>query len=505
MIAEKSVVLVTVDCLRADHVGFMGYARPTTPFLDGLASESFVFPSAIVAGAPTYYSLPAILASRFPLAFGRDVVGLAPQEPNLASAFQQAGYATAFFGAGNPYISPRFGYDFGFDVFRDFLDSEAGIPSRDHPSATSGWLSRLNRKTQKIRPHLGPLGAVYDELYFQYCQRSTPKPDSLDELRRFPAADVIVDQATSWLSSLGGAPFFLWLHLMDPHSPYYPVDKANDQMEQPPLTPFHARYLNSCWNRSDLSPQRFTRRRDEIVALYDAGIRWVDTQMARLIDALRRFGMWDRCAFALTADHGEEFLDHGGRYHPPTKLMEELIHVPLLLRVPSAEKSAEKTEIKKSPFSLLHLPPTLLAIAGVESPSSFRGNNHWDPVRKAMESDEVAISESIANCTNPFHPQSRFGSRALAVRESRFKLTLDFATASECLYDLDADPREQKPLPDDTEKPARRRLLERAREHLRHSTANRDTLTRASAQLHDLRLSDPRLVDVGSGHLAHVI
>src|SRR5271154_6113674 len=96
---QKSIVLVTVDCLRADHVGFMGYERPTTPFLDLLAGESFVVPAAIVAGAPTYYSFPAILASRYPLALGRDVLGLGPYEPTLASTLKQAGYATASFGA----------------------------------------------------------------------------------------------------------------------------------------------------------------------------------------------------------------------------------------------------------------------------------------------------------------------------------------------------------------------------------------------------------------------
>jgi len=99
VIGPKSLVLITVDCLRADHVGFMGYGRPTTPFLDSLAAESFVFPAAIVAGAPTYYSFPAIMASRYPLALGRDVLGLAPDEPSLASVLKQAGYATAAFNA----------------------------------------------------------------------------------------------------------------------------------------------------------------------------------------------------------------------------------------------------------------------------------------------------------------------------------------------------------------------------------------------------------------------
>src|SRR5215813_13082416 len=107
----KSLVLITVDCLRADHVGFNGYSRPTTPFLDSLAKESFVLPAAIVAGAPTYYSFPAIFASRHPLALGRDLLGIAAGESSLATTLRQAGYATAAFSAGNPYISARFGYE----------------------------------------------------------------------------------------------------------------------------------------------------------------------------------------------------------------------------------------------------------------------------------------------------------------------------------------------------------------------------------------------------------
>ena len=91
MSRQPSLILITVDCMRADHAGFMGYARPTTPFLDSLAAESMVFPKAIVVGAPTYYSFPAILASRYALALGRDVLGLAPGEPTVASAFKQAG------------------------------------------------------------------------------------------------------------------------------------------------------------------------------------------------------------------------------------------------------------------------------------------------------------------------------------------------------------------------------------------------------------------------------
>jgi len=500
-VKQKSIVLVTVDCLRADHVGFMGYERPTTPFLDSLAGESLVVPSAIVAGAPTYYSFPAILASRYPLALGRDVLGLGPDEPTLASTLKQAGYATASFGAANPYISARFGYEHGFDTFRDFLEDEpAPLPEEKANAASGGgWSSRLNRGLQKIRPAFGPLGNVYDELYFEYCQRVTPVADSLDALRRFPAADVIVDHACTWLASVGDAPFFLWLHLMDPHSPYYPKEAALKLMGQTPVTPYRARYLNSFWNRSDLGPRRFARHRDEVVALYDAGVRWVDVQMARLVEALDASSRWDNCIFAFTADHGEEFLDHGGRYHPPSRLMEELIHVPLLLRVPGGAKK----DVAKSPFSMVHLAPTLLDAAQLPAPTGFEGRSHWEQLRQAASFDGVAISESVAGCTNPFRPEHRMGPRVLSVRESRFKLVLQFDAVAEnlmveTLYDLDADPGERAPLPPAAQKPVRRRLLEIAREHLRRSREQRDSRTRLQARLRELRLEWKKPADQAS-------
>src|SRR5947209_11994189 len=100
MIVPRSLILITIDCLRADHVGFLGYGRPTTPLLDSLAAESFVFSNAIAAGTPTYYSFPTIIASRPPLALGREVIGVAPGETTIASTLQEAGYATTAFLAG---------------------------------------------------------------------------------------------------------------------------------------------------------------------------------------------------------------------------------------------------------------------------------------------------------------------------------------------------------------------------------------------------------------------
>jgi arylsulfatase A-like enzyme len=481
---QQSIILVTVDCLRADHVGFMGYKRPTTPFLDSLANEAFVVPNAIAAGAPTYYSFPAILASRYPLALGRDVLGLAPDESTLASVLKRSGYATAAFSADNPYLSSRFGYDLGFDVFRDFLGSEpAPIGEEKVAPARGGLASGINRKIQELRPTLGPLGSLYDELYFRYCQQVTPVPASIDELRRFPSADVIVDEASAWLGSIGNAPFFLWLHLMDPHAPYYPKQEALADMGESPLTPEQARYVNSFWGRMDLGASRLAGARDEVVSLYDAGVRWVDRQMARFVELLKHSSRWDDCIFALTADHGEEFLDHGGRYHPPAGLAEELVHVPLLLRVPHARNSV----VSRAPFSLLHLAPTLLQAAAIPIPPEFSGASHWQQLLAGSEFNSFAISECVAGCTNPFRAENRLGSRVLSIRDARFKLVLFFATGSELLYDLDADPSEQCPLSLDVQKPVRRQLLEVAHEHLRE-VGNGDLRLRLQARLRDLRL-----------------
>src|SRR4051812_3270786 len=189
----RSLILVTVDCLRADRIGFQGYAHPLTPFLGSITEKSAVFSGAVVAGAPTYFSFPSIMASRYPLDLGREVLGIAPGEPTLATVLRQSGYNTAAFVAANPYLSPRFGYGQGFDLFSDFLKSDVmGESVRPLRPEDTTW-AELNRYLQRFSHTTKGTAAVYDELYFQYCQwRSGREPVSVDQLRRYPAADVVV-------------------------------------------------------------------------------------------------------------------------------------------------------------------------------------------------------------------------------------------------------------------------------------------------------------------------
>ena len=477
----RSLILVTVDCLRADHVGFLGYPRPTTPFLDSLASESTVFSNAIVAGAPTYFSFPAIMASRYPLALGRDVVGIAPGEPTIATQLQGAGYATAAFIAGNPYLTSRFGYDQGFDDFRDFLDA---VPDEEqNASPTSGVPSNLNRRIRSLASQTSLTAAAYEELYFRYCHRRAARETiPTDTLRRYPAAHVVIDQALSWLANIGNHPFFLWIHLMDPHHPYYPPEEALAALGTP-MSSQRARFLNSFWARENVSVRRLQRYRGGVISLYDAGIYWVDRQLARLVNALKEKTRWDQTLFALTADHGEEFLEHRQRYHSPVSLHETLIRVPLVLHGPGLEDA----RCTNAPFSVLHLAPTLLDAIGVKPSGTFQGRTYWSQISANDLPDEPAVVECVDGCNNPLYREDRVRHRLLAVRDRTLKLVVNFRDNTDFLYDLERDPGEDSPFPSSSLPKERARLLQIANNHIRNAHNKRDAESRIRAMVRDLQ------------------
>jgi arylsulfatase A-like enzyme len=478
----RSLVLVTVDCLRADHVGFLGYSRPVTPFLDSLAETSAVFTDAIVAGAPTYFSFPAILASRYPLAYGRDIMGIAPHEPTLSSALKDAGYRTGAFVAGNPYLSSRFGYDQGFDTFHDFLDSVPDGPPSP-PGNTSE--STFNRFVRASASHNSLTAAAYEELYFWYCRcRSVTEDFSMDALRRYPAADVVVDRACSWLNGLAREPFLLWLHLMDPHHPYYPPEDALSALKSK-VGARRANFLNCFWNRGHIPVRRLDRYCEDVISLYDAGIYWVDKQISRLVSALKQSQLWGELVFGVTADHGEEFLEHGVRYHSPTSLSEQLIHVPLLLRVPTLV-SQQRVQ---TPFSLLHLAPTLMDAVGLPAPAGFQGHSFWPQVVAGELPNEPAVVECVEACTNPFRREDRMRPRLMAVRDQSYKLVINFREKTDRLYDLKNDPGEHTPLAPGELSSERARLLQVASKHLQRTSQSQTAELRLRSRLRDLQHS----------------
>ncbi len=480
--SPRSLVLITVDCLRADRVGRRGRRSSTTPFLDRLSEESFTFKNALASGIPTYYSLPALLASRYPLALGRDVIGLAPGENTIGSELQQAGFRTAAFVAGNPYVCEAHGYGNGFDVFRNFMGAEeVDLPADEYLPAQRSLRGRANRVISRACHRLPAFGVAYDELYFQYCQRVSAKSvGSLDSLRKFPSADVVIESAMAWLRQNSEGPFFLWIHLMDPHAPYYPKQEPVREM---PRDSEAALRLNSFWAREDISLRRLKTRSASVEALYDDGVRWADRQIGRLASGLAELNLWDQCALAVTADHGEEFLDHGRRFHAPLALHEELIRVPLLLRVPGHLWGREIQE----PFGLIDLAPTLFDMLDLPAPASFRGHSCWRKLVAAEPWDFPVLTECAYACTNPFISEKRLAARILAVRKREYKLIINFALGTDELYDLSSDPGEMNPLPAEIAADVRRNLLQCAKKHVAESRASRDSDLRLAAQTRELR------------------
>lgn len=482
---RQNLVLITIDCLRADHCGFMGYARPTTPTLDTLARTSIVFENAQVAGAPTYYSFPAILASRYPLSLGRDILGVSPQTPTLATVLRQAGYRTAGFNAGNPYLSRWFGYDQGFDTYDDFGLTEQptfNVAETSDFSDDSGtpFYRRLNRWVARLSARVPLARELYNELDFRYCYRQecAKIAGAWDKTRHYPNATQVTERVLAWLKTQAQAPFFLWVHYMDPHHPRYPSPHALSAIGARTMTTEHQFFLNSVWRRPTIA----RRYQDELMALYDAGIHETDSQIGRLIHELGHLAFREQTALVVLGDHGEEFFEHGGLGHSPPSLYQSLTHVPVLLQTPSG--AAKRIA---SPLSLIDLAPTMLAALGLGSPPTFQGVSRWEALLHQSEWDDPAISEIVRLPREPRIGTPLIQPRMLALRHAHYKLILDLATGTDQLYDVATDPLEQHPLAITVARKAHRRLLLAAREHLRRTRVRPDDPTRLRARVGMLR------------------
>lgn len=495
---RANLVLITVDCLRADHVGFMGYKRGTTPNMDRLASEGIVFQKAIVAGTPTYHSFPAILAGRFPLALGRDIVGLAPGEPTLAGSLRRAGYATAAFVAGNPYLSRLYGYDHGFDMFEDFLNGSASRPSatmharsgdQDRKGPDRGnLLRRLNLLIRDAMRRLPGGEGLYNDLYFRYgllvCSRPYRR-HGWETWRRYPSAETVTERALSWVQGNHRRPFFMWIHYMDVHRPQLPTSDALDAVGRRDLTPMRAFELYNFWIRDDITAERRRRILRDCVALYDASIWAVDRQVGRLVDAMDAAEGADRTAVCITSDHGEPFLERGVHDHDPVLLTQEVIHVPLVIRTPGRDVGARSREV----FSLVALPRTLLHVLAVPW-SGMSGGGREGASESGISRDGVALTEAVYGRTKDLVGQGRSmkpGLRLVCAQDARYKLILNLSTQEAFLYDLESDSTETRGSPLRGNPRVAGRLLEAIHEQVIGRTEARFSVHQINARLEGLR------------------
>jgi arylsulfatase A-like enzyme len=443
-----SSLLVTVDALRADHLGQYGYRRDTFPAADELvAAGGTRFDAAFANGTNTGVSLPSLLTSRY-VGHERARTG-----PTVASALPDD---VATLGVhSNVYFASRAGEPAGFDEFETFGvlgdgagdgdDGATGDAEAAGRGATTSATHRLFRRTMDlVRPTVEALG-VRD--LADRVQRFVFPAGLIHELSVYEDAAATTDRVLAWLDGLpADREFFAWVHYMDPHRPYG-ID-LDDPAYADPATESEIRDLMAT---AGVHPDRVTDdQRRRIVDLYDSDVRYTSEHVARLFAGLRERDRFEDAAVLLTADHGEEFGEHG-RYFHRNRPYDELLHVPLFVKPPGTgagdgdgagtedghgsgadgagrgSGAAARPSVVTDQRELLDLAPTVCAFHGVDPPAGFLGE------------DLFAGGPRRVIATGSFRDGDVVG-----VRADGWKYVDVDDGAERELYDLGADPDERE-------------------------------------------------------------
>ena len=423
---KKNVILITIDALRADHLNCLGYPRKTTSNLDEFAHKGALFTHAFSNAPTTRQSFPSILTSTYAAMYNdcalQDKRPLSKERMTIAEKLKEYGYSTAGFHY-NAFLSSLYGYDRGFDTFEDFLGESLKI--RKHT-----FIQTMFRKTLR-KP--GKLPFVFREL----GKIITRSHGSRARDRRvgvpYKRASVISRKALDWLKNKQPKSFFLWLHYMDTHIPYIPPK----DFTPPSINWWTLDKLQSKFSRALIYDCSILSNNDlvKLVSLYDGEIEYVDHIFGLFLSELEKIGIGlDNTFFIITADHGDEFMEHGGLSHSG-KLYDELIHVPLILCGPGIKRNT----VVKDLVSLIDLAPTILTLLDTTKvPETFMGRS-LHPIWNAKKSTESMgiISE-----------WTKGKRRRVSYRTNEWKyiLTLDEKDTQHELYDLQTDPKERKDL-----------------------------------------------------------
>jgi arylsulfatase A-like enzyme len=391
-----NVVLISVDTLRPDHLGCYGYERDTSPHIDQLAEEGVLFENMI---SSTSWTLPAHaamftgLADSVHGALDTDTK-LADDRTTLAERLRAAGYATAGFFSG-PTLYPAFGLGQGFDTYADCTSyPELSAQSAGTPGIAIG----------------GPLQKA------SMADVTSPR---------------IHAGVQSWLKQNPKRPFFLFVHMWDPHFDFIPpppYDRKFDPDYDGPVTGQDFIFDEA------INAQMPARDLAHVIALYDGEVAWTDEHIGKILADLDAQGLRDSTIVMLLSDHGTEFFEHDGKGHRQT-LFDEVIRVPLIVRhpgrVPAGLRVTEQVR-------MIDVVPTLLALVGMPPPADVMGQSLVPLLSgEKLQQDTLAISElfSLGRAFRSF----RRGDRKL-IRHER--------TKGAVIYNLRSDPGEQRPLED---------------------------------------------------------
>ncbi len=340
-----SVLLITLDTLRADHVSCYGAAHVQTPHLDAIAARGARVDGAWTTVPLTTPAHASILSGLYPPTHGvrnNARFRLPDSVETLAEIYRGAGRRTAAF-ISSFTTSAYFGLGQGFDTFDDDMGQD------------------VNGRRRTQRP-----------------------------------GNEVVDEAAAWLERSAGQPFFLWVHLFDPHTPY---DPPADWRQRHPGDP------------------------------YAAEVAFTDHLVGRLVAQLEKTGAAGRTVVVALADHGEGLNSHGEPEHG-LLLYEETVHVPFVLAAPG--RIAPGTVVAGA-NSTLDVAPTVLALTGLPVPAAMQGRNLWGPAGAPRD----IYAETL-------YPHEEFAwSAVYALRRGDLKY---LASSRPEMYDLAADPRETRNL-----------------------------------------------------------
>jgi len=345
----RNLLLVSIDTLRADHLGCYGYAAAQTPRLDALARSGLRFTRATTVVPLTLPAHTSLMTGTFPAWHGvRDNGGfyVGDDQNTLAETLRAKGYRTGGF-VSSFVLDSRWGIAQGFETFFDNFDLE------------------------------------------KYGDKG-----GMDVIQR-PGSET-VDRAVSWLGEDRDRPFFAWVHLYDPHTPY----------EAP--EPFRSRFPAN------------------LVGAYDAEIATADAQLGRLLDTLELQGRLAQTLVVVTGDHGEMLGEHGEATHG-FFIYDAATHIPVIVAGPGVPAREVADQVR-----IVDLMPTSLELLGVPVPRTVQGTSLL-PLARGQRLSLIAQSES-------WYPRYHYGwSELFSVQDERFHYIR--APRPE-LYDLQADARE---------------------------------------------------------------
>ena len=416
----NNLLLITIDSLRADHIGSYRYEQPVTPTLDRLENEGTDFTNAVATASHTKDAFPGMFSSVFPSMQGKHHVDRS-YEP-LAVALSKCGYETV--GYHSTPMMTSYDYAAGFDEFEDLAESSS--TSRTVRKITEWIPSALLDPLHRVIKRYGTTGGI----------------DSVAS--RAPAAE-ITDAASEYLGR-HDEPFFLFAHYMDAHTPYWPprmyIDRYANEISDGRVRSLNNKLLENKdsihGDPDSLSDQDI----EQIRELYDASIRYIDDCIGRLLETLSHQDLLDDTLIVVTADHGEEFRDHGGFFHGQ-KLYDELLRVPLIYRGPSIPQETSGAQI-----SHLGLMPTIVDHLGHEVPETATGTSYTPLFSDNGEGDEFVLAEATIKRLG------RDVGRVIACRHtSGLKLIHneeipEWGTEKWELYDLTEDPSERSNIYD---------------------------------------------------------